>query len=86
MSNHHHVQPPPCPPPLTCVLLFHSVEAEIIAQKLTAFLETFDESYHEMISQAELEQTPLSVEKLYGDCSDVLITLFNDFERYGCPY
>ncbi|KAG0046828.1 hypothetical protein BGZ83_008006 [Gryganskiella cystojenkinii] len=34
-----------------------------------------------MIPQAELEQTPLSVEKLYGDCSEVMVTLFNDFER-----
>ncbi|KAF9574448.1 hypothetical protein EC968_006432 [Mortierella alpina] len=51
------------------------------ALKLSTFLDTFDEAYNEMRIQAELEQTDMSMERLYGDCSDIMITLFNAVER-----
>ncbi|KAG0330362.1 hypothetical protein BGZ99_004732 [Dissophora globulifera] len=47
-----------------------SSDVQTVAQKLNAFLDTFDEAYREMIPQAELEQTEMSIERLYGDCSE----------------
>ncbi|KAF9958547.1 hypothetical protein BGZ72_000216 [Mortierella alpina] len=51
------------------------------ALKLSTFLDTFDEAYNEMRVQAEQEQTEMSMERLYGDCSEIMITLFNAVER-----
>ena len=44
-------------------------------------MDTFDEAYNEMRVQAEQEQTEMSMERLYGDCSEIMITLFNAVER-----
>ncbi|ORY97114.1 hypothetical protein BCR41DRAFT_228094 [Lobosporangium transversale] len=55
-------------------------DVSTISQKLNTFLNTFDEAYHEMI-QAEQGQAEFSIEKLYGDCSEIMATLFGTIER-----
>ncbi|KAF8947444.1 hypothetical protein BGZ47_009182 [Haplosporangium gracile] len=56
-------------------------DVQTVAQKLNVFLDTFDEAYQEVVPQAELEQTEMSIERIYGDCSEVMIILFNAIER-----
>ncbi|KAG0376504.1 hypothetical protein BGX24_007644 [Mortierella sp. AD032] len=56
-------------------------DVQTAAHKLNVFLDTFDEAYREVVPQAELEQTEMSIERIYGDCSEVMITLFNAIER-----
>ncbi|KAF9094662.1 hypothetical protein BGX23_001775 [Mortierella sp. AD031] len=56
-------------------------DVQTVAQKLNIFLDTFDEAYREVVPQAELEQAEMSIERIYGDCSEVMITLFNAIER-----
>jgi hypothetical protein len=62
-------------------ILFTSSDVQTVAQKLTTFLDTFDEAYQEMIPQAEAEQMEMSIERVYGDCSEIMTTLFNAVER-----
>ncbi|KAK3824388.1 MAG: hypothetical protein JOS17DRAFT_264245 [Linnemannia elongata] len=59
-------------------------DVQSVAQKLNVFLDTFDEAYREVVPQAELEQTEMSIERIYGDCSEVMMTLFNSIEREFC--
>lgn len=59
-----------------------SGDVQTVAQRLDVFLDTFEEAYQEMIPQAALEQTEVSTEKIYGDCSEIMTTLFNAIERY----
>ncbi|KAI9239328.1 MAG: hypothetical protein BYD32DRAFT_434967 [Podila humilis] len=58
-----------------------SGDVQTVAQRLDVFLDTFEEAYQEMIPQAALEQTEVSTEKVYGDCSEIMTTLFNAIER-----
>ncbi|KAI1320523.1 hypothetical protein EDD11_000485 [Mortierella claussenii] len=51
------------------------------AQKLNIFLDTFDEAYREMIPQAEQEQAEMSIERVYGDCSEIMTILFGIIEK-----
>ncbi|KAF9364320.1 hypothetical protein BGX34_001906 [Mortierella sp. NVP85] len=60
---------------------FTSSDVQTVAQKLTAFLDTFDEAYQEMIPQAEAEEMEMTIERVYGDCSEIMTTLFNAVER-----
>ncbi|KAF9934047.1 hypothetical protein FBU30_003557 [Linnemannia zychae] len=57
------------------------IDVQTVAQKLNIFLDTFDEAYREVVPQAELEQTEMSIERIYGDCSEVMISLFSAIER-----
>ncbi|KAF9581511.1 hypothetical protein BGW38_001445, partial [Lunasporangiospora selenospora] len=57
-----------------------SHDVQTVAQRLTIFLDTFDEAYREMIPQAELEESEISVERIYGDCSEIMTTLFSAVE------
>ncbi|KAG0040889.1 hypothetical protein BGZ82_006762 [Podila clonocystis] len=59
----------------------NSGDVQTVAQRLDVFLDTFEEAYQEMIPQAALEQTEISTEKIYGDCSEIMTTLFNAIER-----
>jgi len=63
----------------SCLPLCSDVQAT--ALKLNTFLDTFDEAYNEMKVQVEQEHTDMSMERLYGDCSEIMITLFNAIER-----
>ncbi|CAO3569266.1 unnamed protein product [Mortierella alpina] len=56
-------------------------DVQATALKLSTFLDTFDEAYNEMKVQVEQEHTDMSMERLYGDCSEIMITLFNAIER-----
>ncbi|KAF9999742.1 hypothetical protein BGZ79_006666 [Entomortierella chlamydospora] len=56
-------------------------DVQTISQKLNIFLDTFDEAYQEMVPQAEQEQMDMSIERLYGDCSEIITTLFSAIER-----
>ncbi|KAF9960393.1 hypothetical protein BGZ65_012350, partial [Modicella reniformis] len=56
-------------------------DVQTVAQRLSTFLDTFDEAYQEMIPQAEQEQTEMSIERVYGDCSEIMTALFNAIER-----
>ncbi|KAF9355343.1 hypothetical protein BGX26_006686 [Mortierella sp. AD094] len=56
-------------------------DTQTVSQKLNIFLDTFDEAYQEMVPQAEQEQMDMSIEKLYGDCSEIMATLFGAIER-----
>ncbi|KAG0349406.1 hypothetical protein BG004_006435 [Podila humilis] len=56
-------------------------DVQTVAQRLDVFLDTFEEAYQEMIPHAEQEQTDVSTEKIYGDCSEIMTTLFNAIER-----
>ncbi|KAF9428838.1 hypothetical protein BGZ94_000845 [Podila epigama] len=58
-----------------------SGDVQTVAQRLDIFLDTFDEAYREMIPQAEVEQSEVSTERIYGDCSEILSTLFNAIEK-----
>ncbi|KAF9979594.1 hypothetical protein BGZ75_009462 [Mortierella antarctica] len=58
-----------------------TADVQATALKLGIFLDTFDEAYNETRVQAEQEQTDMSMERLYGDCSEIMITLFNAIER-----
>ncbi|KAF9292304.1 hypothetical protein BGZ68_008269 [Mortierella alpina] len=80
LSLHHH--PPSVSlstPAAPLVSLLYDVQAT--ALKLSIFLDTFDEAYNEMKVQVEQEQTDMSMERLYGDCSEIMTTLFNAVER-----
>ncbi|KAF9964878.1 hypothetical protein BGZ70_005793 [Mortierella alpina] len=61
--------------------VFTGRDVQATALKLSSFLDTFDEAYNEMKIQAEQEHTDMSMERLYGDCSEIMITLFNAIER-----
>ncbi|KAF9194463.1 hypothetical protein BGZ51_009543 [Haplosporangium sp. Z 767] len=56
-------------------------DVQTVAQKLDIFLDTFNEAYQELAPQMEQEHVEMSVERLYGDCSDVMNTLFSAVER-----
>ncbi|KAF9204679.1 hypothetical protein BGZ49_005001 [Haplosporangium sp. Z 27] len=58
-----------------------SGDVQTVSQRLSIFLETFDEAYKEMAPQAEQEQVDMSIERLYGDCSEIVTTLFSAIER-----
>ncbi|KAF9110344.1 hypothetical protein BGX27_006476 [Mortierella sp. AM989] len=65
----------------TSVIDKRQADVQTVSQKLNIFLDTFDESYQEMTSQVEQEQMDMSIEKLYGDCSEIMATLFSAIER-----
>ncbi|KAG0242468.1 hypothetical protein BGW41_004036 [Actinomortierella wolfii] len=46
-----------------------------VAQRLIVFLDAFIEAYHEQATSTDPDLAELSVDKLYGDCSDVLEVL-----------
>ncbi|KAF9972621.1 hypothetical protein BGZ73_004227 [Actinomortierella ambigua] len=56
-------------------------DAATVAQRLIAFLDAFFEAYQEQAASSDPDLTELSVDKLYGDCTDILGALFEAVEK-----
>ncbi|CAB4395559.1 unnamed protein product [Rhizophagus irregularis] len=56
-------------------------DVQLMIQKLENFLDIFQEAYKEWSASGIIIPTDFSLDKIYGDCSEVLVNLLNTIDR-----
>lgn len=56
-------------------------DAATVSQRLIAFLDAFLEAFQEQATSTEPDVIELSVDKLYGDCTEILMVLFETVQK-----
>ncbi|KAK9728054.1 hypothetical protein K7432_001370 [Basidiobolus ranarum] len=56
-------------------------DVELMVQKLNAFLDSFQNAYNEWSASGAMLTSDFSLDKLYGDCTEVLMNLLNTIDR-----
>jgi hypothetical protein len=66
-------------PALTALL---PSDLDLVVSKLSDFLDSFQNAYNEWCASGVLSAPEISLDKIYGDCTDVLVNLLNIVDRY----